>query len=170
MFVSLAPFQALGATIAKDEYGGAGTFGLLGSVFGGGMLVGAVVASRWRPRHPIRAGCLVALPWPVSISLFGLGWPVPVVAVAFAMTGLGLSLFGVVWSTTLAERIPSQLLSRVTAYDYMGSTALLPLGYLASGPAAAVVGAGNVAAVGGAIGLVAMVAVLVVPEVWNLRR
>ena len=47
--------------------------------------------------------------------------------------GVGVGLFGVWWETALAERIPAHLLSRVSAYDWMGSLALVPLGYVLSG-------------------------------------
>jgi hypothetical protein len=49
------------------------------------------------------------------------------------VAGAGIGLFAVLWETALAQRIPPHLLSRVSAWDWMGSLALLPAGYLLSG-------------------------------------
>ena len=51
-------------------------------------------------------------------------------------TGIGFALFEVLWDTTMAERIPPHALSRASAWEWMGSLALLPIGYLLAGPAA----------------------------------
>ena len=48
----------------------------------------------------------------------------------------GAAFANALWFTTLQERIPPESISRVSAYDWMGSLALLPLGYLAAGPLA----------------------------------
>ena len=58
------------------------------------------------------------------------------------------------WETALARHIPPSALSRVSAWDWMGSLALLPLGYLLAGPLAERVRRATVLGVGSAIGLV----------------
>ena len=62
------------------------------------------------------------------------------------------------WETALARHIPADALSRVSAYDWMGSLALLPLGFVIAGPLASVFGARNVLGVGAAVALVALLA------------
>ena len=57
---------------------------------------------------------------------------------------MGVALFDVWWVTALAEQIPPDKLSRVIAYDYAISLALMPLGYMLAGPAANALGAANV--------------------------
>ena len=54
---------------------------------------------------------------------------------------MGIALFGIWWETALAERVPPHLLSRVSAYDWMVSLSLLPLGYLLAGPLGEALGA-----------------------------
>ena len=71
---------------------------------------------------------------------------------AFA-TGFGFSLMAIWWETALARHIPANLLSRVSSYDWMGSLALLPLGYAIAGPLANALGAQRVLLVGSGIGL-----------------
>ncbi len=170
LLVALAPYETLGATVGKEQYGGPATFGVVSSALGAGMVVGALWGSHWRPRYPIRAGSLAILPWPISILLYGLGAPLIATVPVFALTGVGIALFGVWWETALAERIPGHLLSRVSAYDYMGSAALLPLGYVISGPLGDAIGTSNVLVIGAVIGMVVSVGILCVPEVWRLSR
>ena len=47
---------------------------------------------------------------------------------------------GTLWETTLQEKIRPDALSRVSAYDWMGSGALRPIGLIAAGPVAAAIG------------------------------
>ena len=148
-----AQWYALAPVISRDVYGGTGVFGLLETVGGLGAVVGAIVGVRWRPRRPLRAGMLLVLAWPVQDGLFALGSPIAlVVAFAFA-TGFGFSLLMIWWETALARHIPPGALSRVSAWDWMGSLALLPLGYLIAGPLAELLGARLVLGLGSAIGL-----------------
>jgi hypothetical protein len=67
------------------------------------------------------------------------------------------------WETALAEHIPPRALSRVSAYDWMGSLALLPIGYLLSGPLASALGARAVIALGSALSL-GLLALALVPR------
>jgi MFS family permease len=149
-----AQWYALAPIISRDVYGGAGVFGLLESVAGVGALLGAIVGVRWRPRHPLRAGMLLVLAWPIQDGLFALGSPLPVVVVCAFGTGVGFSLLMIWWETALAHHIPPSALSRVSAWDWMGSLALLPLGYLLAGPLAELFGARVVLGVGSGMGLV----------------
>lgn len=149
-----AQWYALAPVIARDVYGSAGVFGLLESVVGVGAVFGSVVALRWRPARPLRAGMLLGLGWPVQSGLFALGAPLVLVAVVSFAAGLGFALLMIWWETALAHHIPPGALSRVSAWDWMGSLALLPLGYVLAGPLASAFGPRTVLGVGCAIGLV----------------
>jgi MFS family permease len=152
-----ATWYALAPVIARETYGSAGVFGLLESAAGVGAVGGAIAALRWRPRRPLLTGLLLVLAWPITDGLFALAVPLPLVAISAVMAGLGFSLLMVWWETALARYIPPAALSRVSAWDWMGSLALLPLGYLVAGPLAAAAGARTVLAVGSAFGLVLLV-------------
>lgn len=155
-----APWYALAPVIARDDYGSPGVFGLLESIAGTGAVIGAVVALRWRPTRPLRTGLLMILAWPIQDGMFALGAPIEPVAVLALATGFGFSLFVIWWETALVRHIPANLLSRVSSYDWMGSLALLPLGYAIAGPLAGVFGAGHVLLVGSGVGLLTLVATL----------
>ncbi len=86
------------------------------------------------------------------------------------MAGIGLSLFGIWWETALAERVPPHTLSRVSAYDWMGSLALLPVGYPLAGPVGDALGAEPVLAVGSALATLVLAGALAVREIRTLPR
>jgi hypothetical protein len=64
--------------------------------------------------------------------------------------------------------VPERVLSSVSAYDYLGSVALLPVGYAIAGPLSAAIGARPMLLGGGVwVGLSSLV-VLGVPAVRQL--
>jgi predicted MFS family arabinose efflux permease len=170
LLLSFGPWTTLGPTVAEEEYGSTGVFGLLAAAMGAGTVLGAVTGFRWRPLHPMRAGFLCCLPWPAVTAAFALGAPLPLLVPLFATAGMGLSLFGIWWETALAERVPPHTLSRVSSYDWMGSLALLPVGYLLAGPLGEALGAEPVLAVGSALATLVLAGGLLVRETWTLRR
>lgn len=170
LLVALAPFFVLGAAIGEDVYGSSAVYGVANATWGIGTLAGALAASRWRPRYPMRAGLLTGMWWPGTIALYAAGPPVAVTYLAMALGGAGVGVFAVWWETALAERIPPHLLSRVSAWDWMGSLALLPLGYLAAGPLAKMYGATAVTVAGGLIGLVVLALALAPRSTRALAR
>jgi MFS family permease len=170
LLTSFGPWQTLGPTVSLEQYDDRATFGIAASAVGLGTMIGAVIGFRWRPRHPIRTGMLLTLPWPVSLAAFALGLPVPLVLLIFLLDGVGVALFGIWWETALAERVPPHVLSRVTAYDWMGSLALLPLGYVLAGPLGEALGATEVLIGGSAIALAALGGALLVRDVRGLTR
>ncbi|MGB9377450.1 MAG: MFS transporter [Mycobacteriales bacterium] len=170
LLTALGPFYVLGASVARDVYGSDAVFGLSNAAWGAGTITGAIIGSRWRPRRPMRAGMLAALSWPGAIALFAAGPPLLVMYGFMTLSGTGIGLFIVWWETALAQRIPAHLLSRVSAWDWMGSLALLPLGYLLAGPVAVAVGSVEVLVVGGVIGLAAHALALLPNSTRTLAR
>jgi MFS family permease len=158
-----APWYSLAPVIARDTYGGAGLFGVLESVAGLGAVVGAIAGLGWRPRRPLFVGMLLVIAWPLTDGLFALHAPLELVVVGAFGTGFGFSLLMIWWETALARHIPPHALSRVSAWDWMGSLALLPLGYAVAGPLAQAFGARTVLGIGSAIGL-ALIVVGVLPR------
>ena len=58
----------------------------------------------------------------------------------------------------------------MSAYDWMGSLALLPLGYVLAGPLGEALGPSVVLGVGSAAAVLALALAAVVRETWTLRR
>ena len=170
LMVGFAPLLTLGPSVAQEVYGDRAVFGLVLSAFGAGTLVGALAGVRWRPRHPLRAATLWVLPWTVGLALFAFGLPRGALTALWLLAGFGISLFAVWWETALAERIPPHVLSRVSAFDWMGSLGLLPVGYLLAGPLGEALGAVEVLAGGAVLAMLVTLAALTVRDIWRLER
>jgi hypothetical protein len=169
LLTAFGPWMTLGPTVSIERYDTAAIYGILVSAMGAGTIAGAVIGFRWRPRYPMRTGMLLALPFPAAFGAFALGLPVAVLLPVFVLAGTGIALFDVWWHTALAQRVPPHMLSRVTSYDWMGSLALLPIGYVLAGPLGEALGATEVLGVGSAIALLALTLTFASREVRGLR-
>ncbi|HZX39661.1 MAG TPA: MFS transporter, partial [Streptomyces sp.] len=91
-------------------------------------------------------------------------------AAVMLVSGVAIEVFGVAWMMALHQEIPEEMLSRVSAYDWFGSVAMLPLATALAGPAESLFGRRE--SLWGCAALVVLVtaAVLFVPDVRNLTR
>lgn len=161
--IGFAPYFVVGPEIAQQRYDDSAVFGVLATVLGVGAFLGALIGLRWRPRRPLRAAFLIAGIWPLTFAAFAVGVPLQVLFLGMVCTGIGITLFEIWWDTTMVERIPPELLSRVSAWDWLGSIGLFPLGYLAAGFLAGAVGADTVLIAGATLAF-ALLAVGLLPR------
>jgi MFS family permease len=84
--------------------------------------------------------------------------------------GAGIGFFGVVESYTLAERVPSHLLSRVDSVNRLGSTGLRPVGMGLIGPTAVLLGMDHTLLAAAAVSALTMAVPLVFSDIRGLRR
>jgi predicted MFS family arabinose efflux permease len=138
--VYISSFLVIGALVADRELGGAAAWGLINAALGAGALVGGLIALRVRPRRPLLLGCAATILVVPVLPMFALGVPAPAVAAAVFLGSLGIELYGTLWDTALQEHIPRDRLSRVSAYDYVGSAVAVPIGLTLAGPLADHVG------------------------------
>jgi hypothetical protein len=157
---SYSQWYSLAPSIAKEFYGGADRFGVLESVAGAGALLGALIGLRWRPKRPLMLGLALILSWPLQDLAFSTLQPFTTVIVLAFSVGLTFALFEIWWETALVRHIPADALSRVSSYDWMGSLALLPLGFAIAGPLASVLGARTVLGVGAGVTFVTLLAAM----------
>jgi hypothetical protein len=159
------PFLVLGAAIAKNSPGGATSWGLILSAQGAGSLIGGLSIRRYRPRRPL----MVA-----TISTFALGGPVATLALrapegviigASALSGFAIAVFVTLWESTLQLEVPSEALSRVAAYDWLGSYALIPVGYVLAGVLATHLGDRGALTVSALWALVSSAVVIALPSI-----
>jgi Major Facilitator Superfamily len=169
VLLTFGPLTTLGPTVAEELHGDLGIFGWLMAAFGAGSIGGSLAASRWRPRHPLRVGQALIVAYSGSVAVFAAGAPVVAAGVAFVLGGFAVGVFGVLWETALAEHIPPHLLSRVGAYDWLGSMALVPVAYLLAGPLGESLGGPEVLLAGALVGVVVELVILSVPGVWSLK-
>jgi predicted MFS family arabinose efflux permease len=166
----IAAFSVLGPVVAKRSLGGATAWATIAAAFGIGSIIGNVVALHLRPRRPLRfAFALTLLCFP-SLFLLAFAAPVALIAVTEFGSGLAIGLSGAMWETTLQEHVPEAALSRVAAYDWMGSMVLRPAGLAVIGPVATVVGVRSALVGAALIGLASNLALLAVRDVRDLER
>lgn len=132
--------ETLGPLVAKQDLGGARSWGVIVAAQGVGLVAGALIASWWKPERPLRTGWLAVFAVvPVFVAL-ALPAPTAVVAVAAVLAGLGVEVFGLNWDTLMQREIPADRLSRTYSYDALGSNASIPLGQTALAPGQALLG------------------------------
>jgi hypothetical protein len=149
--VFFAPFYVLGPTVASRELGGAAAWAAILASYGVGAIAGGIAGLRLRPKRPLRVVALLfALDAPVLLALAS-SESVPLIAAMALLSGAASGFAAPVWETTLQQRVPSESLSRVSSYDWLGSMAFLPLGYAIVGPAAAWLGTEAVLVAGAAL-------------------
>ncbi|WP_406859553.1 MFS transporter [Streptomyces sp. HUAS MG47] len=159
-----------GPLVARDELGGSKPWGLALAAFGLGTLGGALLMMRWKPRRMLLVGTLGV--FPLALPSAALAVPLDTIGLSAAMFVCGVcsEMFGVAWMTTLHQEIPEEKLSRVSAYDWFGSTALLPVSTALAGPAESWFGRTNALWGSAALVVVVTALVLLVPDVRNLTR
>ncbi|MET7766616.1 MFS transporter [Streptomyces sp. NPDC005393] len=159
-----------GPLVAEDHLGGARPWGFALAAFGAGTVLGGLIMMRWRPRRMLLAGSLCVLPFALPSAALAVPLSVPLLATVMFGAGVSIEVFGVSWMTALHQEIPEDKLSRVSAYDWFGSVAMLPLATALAGPAEAAFG--RTASLWGcsALILALTLAVLTVPDVRRLRR
>jgi MFS family permease len=166
----VAPFMTLGPVIAKESLGGASAWGLIVAGSGTGSLAGFLLALRWKPGRPMLVCSLLVVLVTPSIALLALRVPAPLIALTQVVGGTGMGFFTAVWQTTLQQHVREEALSRVSAWDWMGSFVFLPLGLVLAGPVSEAIGISTTLWISVAWALISTGIVLLVPEVRNLRR
>ncbi len=167
--IVIAPFQVLGPIALRDQGYGAASWGLVSAVLSAGMLLGAGIALRYRPKRPMVTVTLtgtLAIAAPLMLALGGGPFALGVVQ---GLRGIGIGVLVAVWNTTVQTQIPPEALGRVTAWDWMTAMGLWPAGLAIAGPASEALGVTTASWLSAGIGLVASVWVLLVRDIWRLR-
>ena len=132
--------EVMGPVLANESYGGpAGWAFVLGSM-SVGLLIGAVVASKIHASRPLLFGMIISFAFPLWVLSLAFTAPLLLVAIGALIWGIAIELFMVLWFTALQTHIPREALSRVSAYDAMGSLMFGPIGLALAGPLIAFVG------------------------------
>jgi MFS family permease len=166
--IYLASIMVLGPLVAKQSLGGAGAWAAILVAFSFGTLLGNMWAIRVRPRRPLVFAWSVILLCGPSLVLLAFRTPAWTIALTEMASGLAIGVAGTVWETTLQRNVPREALSRVSAYDWMGSTALRPLGLAIVGPIAAAIGVKETLLAAFALTMVSSLTLLAIPDMWRV--
>ncbi|MFN2389917.1 MAG: MFS transporter, partial [Actinomycetota bacterium] len=166
------PLEVLVPVVVKDELGGDATdFGLI--LAGGGLgsiAVSLAMGQRGLPRNHM---VFMYLAWGGGTMLIALyafvtaTWQA--IAVGIAIGGL-FTLGMVVWGTLLQKLVPSELLGRVSSFDWLVSTSLVPLSFALTAPAAALLGAQRTLVAAGLLGGLSFTVFLLLPGMRDTER
>jgi MFS family permease len=169
LMLTFAPEMVLLPVIGRREFGGDAVYGIALSLFSLGGLIGALVAMRWRPRHPGSVSLYGLMPFglvPLSLTMpFAQWW----ILVCYFVAGLALEPFIVYWTSALQREFPPHQLARVTSIDWLCSFALMPLGLALTGPAVDAVGETTVLWVGVLAAVVPTLLLFLVPGMRDFR-
>ena len=160
----------IGPVQADAHLGGAGPYGLIVAATSGGFVCSGVVMLRWRPSRMLLIATFTVLVEAVPTALWAFPAPVAALMAASFLAGCGVEIFGVLWETTMQQQIRGYMLSRLYAYDMLGSIALMPLGLAVVGPIADAVGVGATCLGAAALIVLATLPVFAVRDVRELRR
>jgi MFS family permease len=133
-----------------------------------GSVASGLAAMRLRQRHPLRVAVPIAALACLAPLAFATLLPLPVIAAAGALGGVGLLVFESLWQTSVQRHVPEQMLSRADSYDWFGSLVAYPVGLAIAGPLAATAGPRLVLLAVGILLVVVMGVLLAVPSVWRL--
>jgi MFS family permease len=156
-------FQVLGPVVAKAHLGGPAAWGAITASESVGLVAGGLFALGRAPRRPMlfvaAIGAAIALA-PLSLAML---WPLPLICLASFGVGALTEIMMVQWTVAMARNIPPERLARVSAYDALGSMMAMPLGALAAGPVAAMIGVRQ-AQYAAAAAIIAVTAVALIPR------
>ena len=162
------PYLVLGPVLARQYLGGARAWGAVLACYGGGAIIGGLLALGRRPRRPLLVATLTTLGFPLPPLALALHLPAAVVAAGALLAGLGSALGGAIATTVTQQRLPAEVLSRVGSFTMVGAYALGPVAFIAAGPVADAVGARVVLGFGAAWAVFGTLAVLAAPAIRTL--
>ena len=168
--IVLPAVYVLGPVVVARDHGGAGAWAAVVVSFGLGAVVGDLLLLRFRPPRALRVAGGGLVLGATQAAIYGSGLPLPGLCAVQLVAGIGVTTFFTLWEVSLQEHVPSASLSRVSSFDYLASTALMPLGTAVAGPLAATLGERGVLVGMSAIGMVCALAFLAVPGVRALPR
>ena len=156
--------------LIKEDLGAdVGLLGLFGSAASLGFVAGMLWLGQYVRLH--RRGLLAYLSIIITgvvLLPFAFKLPVPILVASMFIGGLCTSVFALIWTHTLQEMVPGELLGRVYSIDALGSFVLLPIGFALAGWATDRFGAPTVFLIGG-LGTMALTSIgLLHPVIRNL--
>lgn len=165
-----AALNVLGPIVAKESLGGASVWGFILATQGVGLVVGSLVALRLRPSRPLFVGVAVMVTLAPPLMLLAVEAPWPAIAAATLLTGVSIELFSVFWDTALQTHVPNDVLSRVAAWDAIGSLVLIPAAYAVVGPVSDAIGIESTLWICSVVVVIGIPAQLLSRDVRNLPR
>ncbi|MST31553.1 hypothetical protein GHK86_02255 [Acidimicrobiaceae bacterium USS-CC1] len=87
-----------------------------------------------KPSRPLLVASLASFLFAAPIVAMAAGGGVVVIAAGNVVSGMGLAVAVALWDTATQTRVSPEYLARVSAFDWLGSEALRPVGYALAVP------------------------------------
>ena len=161
--------SVLGPLLAIKKFHGASSWATIVAVEFVGYLAGSLIAIKVRPKYPMRflllgtyaiCGYLIALAFSNSV------WIIALFAFFF---GINFDLWGAIWSTSLQREVPKESLSRVSAFDGMGTLLTRPIGVAVAAPLASAIGLRSTFLWMAALCAIVITGMLAFPTIWKMQ-
>jgi MFS family permease len=160
--------SVLGPIIALEHFDGPKSWSFVITAESAGLIVGALIAIKVKPKFPMRF--LMLSSFTITFYIWSLAKPQSLALIAFGafLFGITLDLWGTLWSTAIQKKVPRDSLSRVSSFDAMGSLLFRPVGLAIAGPMSTLLGIENFILILAGISVVAIVVPLLDPTVRNM--
>ncbi len=160
--------SVLGPLIALKHFDGPKSWSFVITAESAGLIVGALIALKVKPKYPMRF--LMLSSFTITFYIWSLAKPQSLALIAFGafLFGITLDLWGTLWSTALQRKVPRDSLSRVSSFDAMGSLLFRPVGLAIAGPLSALFGLERFIQILAVITVIAIVIPLLDPTVRNM--
>ena len=168
--VGTGAVQIFGPVVAKAHLGGAAGWGLVLTSTSVGLVLCGFMMLRWRPRRILFVATLAVFALVLPLIALAVPLALPLVMLAGFLAGFFVEIFGVLWDTAMQQEIPNDKLSRLSAYDALGSLVLTPIALAVLGPIGAVFGTRTTLLACAVLTVGATLPVLLVREVRMLER
>ena len=168
--IVLPAIFVLGPVLVSEELGGAQDWAIITAGFGLGAVLGDLLLLRWRPRFALRVAALMLVGSSFQAAFIGSGLGGWLIAGLEVLAGICVTGTFTLWETSLQEHIPGHALSRVSSYDYLSTSGVIPLGNLIAGAVSTTAGLRPTLMGMSVVGVAAALVVLAVPAVRRLPR
>jgi MFS family permease len=161
--------SVLGPVISLKSFNGAKSWATVIACETIGYLAGSLIGMKINLKKPMRFLVLITFTLPIYLFLLARPASLVIIMVAAFFWGITLDLWSTIWSTCFQRTIPRESLSRVSAYDALGTMMLRPVGLAIAAPLAAAVGVTRAMEIFSLITLVVVLGVFAFPSVRHME-
>ena len=172
LLVFLGPMEVLMPYLVKNRLNlGPESLGAIFAAGGvGSILMAILIGSLGQPRRRVTVMYASWSTGVVLLATYGLMTSLWQALLASFLAAAAFELGQVIWTTMLQQRVPRELLGRVSSLDWLVSTGLVPVSFALTGPAAGFFGPEATIVGAAVIGAVLMSSLFFVPGVRDPER
>jgi MFS family permease len=128
-----APLQVVGPLTMEAAYDGARSWGFALAAIGAGATLGAIISASGWLRRPMLTSIWLFFGCAVTPLLLLVEAPLTLICACNLLVGTSFGLFDTTWTAAVQRGVPEDKVARVSAWDWMGSLAGMPIGFALAG-------------------------------------